>query len=434
MSRVTQWAPWILSIAMHALLALVLLTTGVFVMGHLQTEPDASLRPEAIFSFEGVPMDRPRETTNGASDDASTTNMSRATEAPAVPAAAEVSEAMDRRTRVNQASVLNSVERPTSRLESPRTLVSVAGVRQSAARRIVYVLDASGSMIGGYPSAVREVIQSISRLTEEQQFAVVVFQAKRVIVPPISELRRAGPTLGSRAIEALSTWLLDEVSPAGESDPREALQSALALQPDTIIIVSAGIMGVAEVAADRDALLAFLDRLNPRDARIGRRPVQIACIHLIEEEPLGALEAIAREHGGPGAYRFIDRLANFRGWEDASIDPRQDETTLRLGHALSLLKAGDLPTARTQLLRIGLGEPLHSASAIALVSAAEMSLLSDRDPWTATRLASAALQSARAFGLDTTVARAESVLRAAESPRSEPRSNPTPHSPTLPTP
>lgn len=420
--RTRRLVPWVVSTIIHACLVLLLATAGVVFM---RDQSDPALGADALFTFESAPKNSPPPTQANPISAALPVREDVAVAAIAMTAAKDASQEMLTRTVQNRDAMTAALERPLRQLAAPRSIVTVAGLRQTAAHRIVFVLDASGSMLAAYPTAVGEVINSIIRLNDEQQFAVVIFQSGEAFLAQSAHMRRAGPTLGQRGIESLKSWLLDEIAPRGNSDSNKALRVAIALRPDTIVIVSAGILGAADQPTDRDALLANIDELNPRDARTGRRAVQIACIHLMEPEPLGALEAIAREHGGPGAYRFVRRLTDLRMSEEIASAESADETTERLDRALALLKSGDIPAARTQLLRIGLGEPLHRSSPVALVSAAEVSLLNDRDPRTAARLADAALRGARSFGLDTTAARAESVIRAAnKSPSSSSTKNP----------
>lgn len=413
-----RFLPWILSTAVHVILALLLLSAGVIFVRGWKDQANPSLGNEALFTFESIPIAAPVFAQSAPVATPSPVREDAAISAVAIESARTTSQTMLAVTQRDRDALTAEVRRPISALETPRDIVSVAGLRRTSARRIVFLLDASGSMLGAYATAVQEVINSITRMSNEQQFAVVAFQGGEAYLAESAPLRRAGPTLGQRALDQLKAWLLDEIIPGRNSDARKALRTALAMRPDTIIIVSAGLLGVADRLSDRDALMSDLDTLNPRDARTGRRSVQIACIHLLEDEPLGALEAIAREHGGPGAYRFVRRMSDIALTDDLATAQPADETIGRLDRAIALLNSGDIARARIDFLRIGLAQPLHRASPIALVNAAEISLLNDRDLPAAGRLAQAALQGARAFGLNSTSARAEAVLRAAIKPSS----------------
>lgn len=422
--RARRLIPWILSAVVHGCLALLLLTVGVLVMRDWRQQSDPALTAGALFSFEAAPIDSPVIVQEVPVTAAIPLRENDANTVLAMTAAQDASREMLVFTEQSRDALISALERSVRPMASPRNIVTVSGLRQTLANRIVYLLDASGSMIGAYPTAVQEVINSITRLSEEQQFAVVAFQGGEAFLAQDAQLRRAGPTLGQQGIESLKSWLLDEITPGKNSDARSALRVAIALRPDTIVIVSAGLMGAADQQTDRETLLADLNALNPRDAQSGRRKTQIACIHLMEAEPLGALEAIAREHGGPSAYRFVRRMADLRASDEASSTELPDEITQRLDDAITLLKSGNVPAARIAFLRIGMTEPLHRSSPVALVSAAEISLLNDRDPRSAMRLASAARRGAQTFGLDSTASRAETVLRAAQ--KSPTTSNPNP--------
>ena len=58
--------------------------------------------------------------------------------------------------------------------------------RQRLRRRQVYLVDASGSLIDTLPFVLRELQQSISKLSDQQKFTVIFFQGKDVglKVPP----------------------------------------------------------------------------------------------------------------------------------------------------------------------------------------------------------------------------------------------------------
>jgi hypothetical protein len=77
---------------------------------------------------------------------------------------------------------------------SPMTArVEFSGLSSTNARRIVYIIDASGSMIRSLQIVIKELARSIDALSTQQRFGVVFFQSDdAVIVPPKGEL-----TIGS---------------------------------------------------------------------------------------------------------------------------------------------------------------------------------------------------------------------------------------------
>jgi len=404
---------WALSAAAHALLALLLLSAGVALLPAQRKE--AMLGDGAAFLFESTPAVKSAPQPPAVQAAVLPTRESAATAAIAVQSASDTAARMQSSAELQRDTLTATLPMVARPLQTPSTMFAMAGIRLPTVRRVVFLLDASGSMIGCYPAAVDAVIEAIGRLSDEQQFAVIPFQAGDAFLPEGDALRRAGATLGQRGRDQLKAWLIDKIIPSGGSNPTRAVGAALALKPDTVVIVSAGLLGAGDTTRDRDVLLAELDALNPRDARSGRRPVLFACIHLMQQEPLGALELVAREHGMAGSYRFLPRLTDLRATGDASL-ALDDELTRGVAAAVERAKSGDIAAARVALLRIGLAHPLHEASPAALLAAAEISLNHDHDARSARRLAVAAAQGARSFGLGSLQERAEAIARDPDAP------------------
>lgn len=404
---------WAMSIAAHGLLALLLLSAGVALLPTERTQP--MLEDGAAFLFESPPAEKSAPQPPAVQAVVLPTRESAATAAIAVQSARDTAARMQSSAELQRDTLTATLPMVARPLQTPSTMFAMAGIRLPAVRRMVFLLDASGSMIGAYPAAVDAVLEAIGRLSDEQQFAVIPFQAGDAFLPDGDPLRRAGATLGQRGREQLKAWLIDKIIPSGGSNPTRAVRAALALKPDTVVIVSAGLLGAGDTTRDRDVLLAELDALNPRDARSGRRPVMFACIHLMQQEPLGAMELVAREHGMAGSYRFLPRLTDLRATGDASL-AIDDDLTRGVADAVERAKSGDIAAARVALLRIGLAHPLHEASPAALLAAAEISLNHDHDARSARRLAVAAAHGARAFGLGSLQERAESIARDPDTP------------------
>lgn len=179
-----------------------------------------------------------------------------------------------------------------------------AGLTGTNARRIVYVVDASGSMIGAFQIVIDELARSIDGLAPEQSFSIIFFQrGEALIVPPPDRLVQA---IGPEKIRALE-WIEDNIIPADRSNPIEALRKALSLEPDVVFLLSNGITGSGQFEIDQDDLLQMLRDLNPIDAATGRRTTQIQTIQFLDADPLDTLRLIALEHSGEQGYRFLDR-------------------------------------------------------------------------------------------------------------------------------
>jgi len=406
--RARSAVSWGLSGAVHVVLAVMLLSAGVALLP--SEKKDTTLGDGAVFLFETPPAVKslPQQPTVQAA--VLPTRESAATTAIAVQSASDTAARMQSSAELQRDTLTATMPMVPRALQTPSTMFAMAGIRLPTVRRIVFLLDASGSMIGCYPAAVDAVIEAIGRLSDEQQFAVIPFQAGEAFLPEGDVLRRAGATLGQRGRDQLKAWLIEKIVPSGGSNPTRAVRAALALKPDTVVIVSAGLLGAGDTTRDRDVLLTEIDALNPRDARSGRRPVVFACIHLMQAEPLGALELVAREHGMPGSYRFLPRLADLTATAETPL-ALDDELTRDVAAAIERAKSGDIAAARVALLRLGLAHPLHEASPAALLAAAEISLNHDHDARSARRLAVAAAQGARAFGLGSLQERAEAIAR-----------------------
>ena len=185
--------------------------------------------------------------------------------------------------------------------------IDFGGVNAPAARRIVFVVDASGSMIGAYPAVVDQVEATLRRLVPRQSFSVILFRSGGAEPLPTGGRLRAATT---PAIDEAADWMRTR-RPEGRSDPAAALRSAFAVDPEVVYLVSTDITGAGVYEIDRDALIDLLDELNPVGAD-GRRRTVIRCIQLLDEDRLGILRTIALTHGGDedeSGFAFIGREA-----------------------------------------------------------------------------------------------------------------------------
>lgn len=104
----------------------------------------------------------------------------------------------------------------------------------------VYVLDMSGSMEGRrYRRATDELKRSVNELTEAQNFYVVLFDDSAVQM--FSETRASPKSIPATMEnkERLFNWL-DESFRGGGTDPRQALRTALRMNPSAIFMLSDG--------------------------------------------------------------------------------------------------------------------------------------------------------------------------------------------------
>jgi hypothetical protein len=199
--------------------------------------------------------------------------------------------------------------------ESRPIQVDFVGLRASNARRIVYVVDASGSLVGSFPQIVEELRRSLMKLDPRQQFGVIFFQrGDAVTVPPGGALQPATPERLAEAVQ----WIDGKMIPAGRSNPLAALEAAMALKPEIIFLLSADITGAGDYEISERTLMDALDRMNPRDPATGLRGVRIQCVQFLDPDPSGTLERLAREHGGADGYRYLGR-------KELGLDSNQEQ-------------------------------------------------------------------------------------------------------------
>lgn len=164
-------------------------------------------------------------------------------------------------------------------------------------QRIVYVLDASGSMLdfGAIDVAKQELKASLERLAPDQQFQILFYNntpRPMIQLTARDDLPRATDTNKARARQ-----FIDSLQPQLGTNHFPALELALSYTPDVLFLLTD----------------AELPRLSPRDLDLVRKRNQGACqIHTIEFGKGGDLSAddnflkkLARQNGGQHRYRDV---------------------------------------------------------------------------------------------------------------------------------
>jgi hypothetical protein len=202
--------------------------------------------------------------------------------------------------------IASSGEVPEFARREQETEVQFMGLDAVAAKRIVYVVDASGSMLTLLTSAIEEIERSLRKLHPKQEFGIIFYQHDIVIsVPPRSSLSQANATNISRAMEWINTS--GKVIGTGGSNPIHAMKKAIKLKPDVIYLLSLEISGNGQDEIPADELLNVLNRLNRPHPSNGVRPIQIKCIQYWAEKPDPLMQKIAEIHGGDDGYTLIER-------------------------------------------------------------------------------------------------------------------------------
>lgn len=164
------------------------------------------------------------------------------------------------------------------------------------ASKIIYIVDASGSLIDSLPFVIKELKRSVNELSSGQKFTVIFFQKEEAIEAPPRGLKPATPENKKKVAD----WItLDggNIIPQGSSSPINAIQLAMRYKPELVFILSDNITGSGKYEVDRRQLMGILDKSN-KD-----RKMKINTIQFLYPDELNTLKEIAAEHGG--IYKFI---------------------------------------------------------------------------------------------------------------------------------
>ncbi|MCC7205575.1 MAG: hypothetical protein IT441_10880 [Phycisphaeraceae bacterium] len=172
------------------------------------------------------------------------------------------------------------------------------------ALRIVYVVDASASLVDTLRYVLDELERSVGRLQPAQQFTVIFFQEGKSLEPTPGGLRRATRQNIHQAVE----WFKADtgnVRPRGSGPLVEAVAKALSYDPDLIFVLSDNLLGPVPASAAESQQRAILDEIH----QLNDQKTMINAIQFVYQDPLaaagktGTLERLAKESGG--TYRFI---------------------------------------------------------------------------------------------------------------------------------
>ncbi len=150
----------------------------------------------------------------------------------------------------------SDASRPAGPIQD-RSVVRFFGVPAGEdARKVVYLVDASGSMTDGFGFVKLEIARSIRRLRTEHQFDVIFFGQGLPAELPEERLVDATEANKQGALE-----FVDSVHPRGNTEPEAAIRRAFALRPEVIYLLSDGDLPAsvvdvfAELNADRRVIV-----------------------------------------------------------------------------------------------------------------------------------------------------------------------------------
>lgn len=171
------------------------------------------------------------------------------------------------------------------------------------ARKIIYIVDASGSLIDTFPFVIMELKRSISELKDAQSFTVIFFQGEDHIEVPPPRLKKATSENKLKVIE----WVDPaggNVIPTGLSNPVKAITRALQYQPELIFLLSDNITGQGRYEVDQKQLLARIEHANSRSRTVINTIQFLYPDRLTQWGLKPTLEEIAEQH--KGQYTYID--------------------------------------------------------------------------------------------------------------------------------
>lgn len=184
--------------------------------------------------------------------------------------------------------------RPSSVTDLPDQAMPAAIV---PARRIVFVVDASGSMVDSMnQGALTWLEKRLESLTDQDEFTVLFFRSNEVIeVPPLG-LKSADSLNRDRTLAWVSPNA-GNIRPRGKSEPLIALQQAQGYQPTDIYILSDDMFGQRRAAAAIEA--------RDLEPLLGTTPATVHTVQFFHPTPEDSrLEDIALRFGG--TYEFVE--------------------------------------------------------------------------------------------------------------------------------
>ncbi len=163
-------------------------------------------------------------------------------------------------------------------------------------RRVVYLIDASGSLVDTFPFIIEQVSQSVTALPTGDMFTVIFFRDGQVVEQRPLGLKEATP--GSR-LDTIA-WMAT-IHASGRTSPVPALERALSYRPDDVILmadnITAGSGGIAGMRQEQARILDIIAQTS--------RGARVHTIQFLYADPLtgvpgmeGTLATIARQTDG----------------------------------------------------------------------------------------------------------------------------------------
>jgi len=171
--------------------------------------------------------------------------------------------------------------------------VSFIGVGGNA-RRIVYLVDASGSMIDARERLKAALASSIDKLVPIQEFNIVIFSDGDMVSLQKGAMLRASTANKRKAF----AWIEEKYTVSGSTEPMSAIRAAFALKPELIYVLTDGFDQIASFDDVKDEFV--------KQNQGGKVKVNTLLIRSRSDPELEkVMQQIAEKNGG--VYKPIER-------------------------------------------------------------------------------------------------------------------------------
>ncbi len=292
--------PWLISLMLHVGLVLV----AIFIVWSVQRdmEEEEDIIPIARLSATPRAALKVKATKTTTKQTRSTTRRTLTSRLTSKSQAALTGKVDTKTLTLGQSTAMSKANPFDAGMRSGSELEAKFFGTGGNARRIVYLVDASGSLIGTLPFVITELKRSIGELSERQKFSVIFFQGDEAIEVPPPGLKQAS----SKNKQKVIRWIDPDsghVTPKGLSNPVKALRLALRYRPQLLFVLSDNITGQGRYEVDQRRLLASIERENKSATKINT--IQFVYPDPLEKFSLKAtLQLIAERTGG--IYKFLD--------------------------------------------------------------------------------------------------------------------------------
>jgi hypothetical protein len=170
-------------------------------------------------------------------------------------------------------------------------------VAQSKPERIVFLVDASGSLVDSLPQMLAWLNRALQTVDANEQFAIYFFKSdKPIAIKPKGMLKPSRNLLTQIEEEWLNASRLP-VFPSGRSNPAKAITQALTLEPTDIYLLSDDSFGFYQGDTTSS------DALDLVKQAIGEADVRVHGVQFFYRSDQSILETVANQYDG--TFEFV---------------------------------------------------------------------------------------------------------------------------------